>query len=193
MISSPWGHDRTWERSVVERIRAGGPAPAVASVYDVPQAYLSTDGIYAEGWEHAEEYAKDAIRTGAAYLNDEAIAARALQRKLFREGVREAQAKAKARKDKENASRREKRRAEDEERREWLKRSEKRDKRIQKERDDWNHQAEERRILASKWICTICKGKSVIERKNDGYQITCMSCGKTAWGSHESLMKVLNP
>ena len=47
-------------------------------------------------------------------------------------------------------------------------------------------------ILSSKWICTICGGKSFIERKNPGYQITCMSCEKTAWGSHKSLWEVLN-
>ena len=53
-------------------------------------------------------------------------------------------------------------------------------------------QAEEKRILDSKWSCTICGGKSYIERKSPGYQLTCTSCGKTAWGSHAALWKVLS-
>lgn len=53
-------------------------------------------------------------------------------------------------------------------------------------------QAEERRILDSKWSCTVCGGKSTIERKSPGYQLTCISCGKSAWGSHTALWKVLS-
>ena len=53
-------------------------------------------------------------------------------------------------------------------------------------------QAEEKRILDSKWTCTVCGGKSTIERKSPGYQLTCLSCGKTAWGAHSSLWKVLS-
>ena len=53
-------------------------------------------------------------------------------------------------------------------------------------------QAEEKRILDSKWSCTICGGKSYIERKSPGYQLTCISCGRTAWGAHSSLWKVLS-
>jgi DNA repair exonuclease SbcCD ATPase subunit len=52
--------------------------------------------------------------------------------------------------------------------------------------------AEERRILNSKWTCTVCGGKSYIERKSPGYQLTCLSCGKTAWGSHKALWEVLS-
>jgi hypothetical protein len=52
--------------------------------------------------------------------------------------------------------------------------------------------AEEARILDSKWSCTVCGGKSYIERKRPGYQLTCLSCGKTAWGSHKALWEVLS-
>ena len=54
------------------------------------------------------------------------------------------------------------------------------------------HANQETRIMASKWNCTVCGRKSFIERKNPGYQITCMSCEKTAWGSHKSLWEVLS-
>jgi hypothetical protein len=53
-------------------------------------------------------------------------------------------------------------------------------------------QAEERRILDSKWSCTVCGGKSTIERKSPGYQLTCLECGKTAWGSHKALWEVMS-
>lgn len=53
-------------------------------------------------------------------------------------------------------------------------------------------QAQEKRILDSKWSCTVCGGKSYIERKSPGYQLTCISCGKTAWGSHKALWEVLS-
>jgi rubrerythrin len=52
--------------------------------------------------------------------------------------------------------------------------------------------AEEKRILDSKWSCTVCGGKSYIERKSPGYQLTCLGCGKQAWGSHKSLWEVLS-
>jgi hypothetical protein len=52
--------------------------------------------------------------------------------------------------------------------------------------------AEEKRILDSKWSCTVCGGKSYIERKSPGYQLTCLACGKTAWGSHKALWEVLS-
>ena len=103
MISGPWGHDRTWERSVVEQIKRGGAAPQM--VDSGPTPYWEPMGAYADGWEHAEARSKNAIRTNAVYLNDEAIAARALQRKLLREGIREALAEAKARRKKIEADR----------------------------------------------------------------------------------------
>ena len=38
--------------------------------------------------------------------------------------------------------------------------------------------AEEKRILDSKWSCTVCGGKSYIERKSPGYQLTCLAAGR---------------
>ena len=58
--------------------------------------------------------------------------------------------------------------------------------------DTAKFQAEEKRILDSKWSCTVCGGKSYIERKSPGYQLTCISCGKSAWGSHKALWEVLS-
>ena len=42
---------------------------------------------------------------------------------------------------------------------------------------------ESERILGSKWVCTVCNGVSWIKRDGDGYRITCIQCGKSAWGA----------
>ena len=41
-------------------------------------------------------------------------------------------------------------------------------------------------------VCTECNGASWIKRDGEGYRITCIGCGKTAWGSHASLLGVLS-
>ena len=50
--------------------------------------------------------------------------------------------------------------------------------------------AQERGILTSKWVCTECNSPSTIKVENDGYRLACRQCGKSAWGSHEAIMKV---
>ena len=85
------------------RSSAAAPRPAWSIRDRRPTGIPSAS--YAGGWEHAEARSKDAIRTNAVYLNDEAIAARALQRKLLREGIREALAEAKERQKKIEADR----------------------------------------------------------------------------------------
>jgi rubrerythrin len=211
-----WGHDRTWERSVVERIRRGGAAPQMADTGPTP--YWDPVGVYAGGWEHAEAHSKDAIRTNAVYLNDEAIAARKLQRKLLREGLREALAEAKERQKKIEADRLAEAAARREAKRLWDAQLAERIRKEREERDAWfeeehrrrdeqrakwlegeNRRYEENkaryeseRILGSKWICTVCNGVSWIKRDGEGYRITCIGCGKSAWGAHASLWGVLS-
>jgi rubrerythrin len=202
MISSPWGHDRTWERSVVEQIKQGGAAPQMAETG--PTTYYEPAAAgYASGWEFAEAHARDAIRTNAVYLNDEAIAKRALQRKLLREGLREALAEAKERQKKIEADRLIEAAARREVKRAWDAKLEERLRKEREERDAWFEEEkrrreenkaryEQERILGSKWICTECNGASWIKRDGEGYRITCIGCGKTAWGSHASLLGVLS-
>jgi rubrerythrin len=212
MISGPWGHDRIWERSVVEQIRRGGAAPQMADTGPTP--YLEPVGSYADGWEHAEARSKDAIRTNAVYLNDEAIAARALQRKLLREGLREALAEAKARQKKITADRLAEAAAKREAKRLWDAQIAERVRKAREEQEAWQIEADRRyaeysaeqrrlraetqsryeqeRILGSKWTCTVCGGVSWIKRDGEGYRITCIGCGKSAWGSHASLWGVLS-
>jgi transcription elongation factor Elf1 len=50
---------------------------------------------------------------------------------------------------------------------------------------------ETERILGSKWTCTVCGGVSWIKRDGDGYRITCIGCGKSAFGSHASLWGIV--
>ena len=216
MIAGPFGHDRTWERSVVEQIKRGGPAPQMADTGSTP--YWDPVGINAGGWEYAEARSKDAIRTNAVYLNDEAIAARALQRKLLREGLREALAEAAERAKKVEADKKAEAEAKREAQRLWDAKQAERIRKEREQRDAWfeedkrrrneaaakwkaeeNRRYEENkaryerdRILGSKWVCTECNGVSWIKLDGDGYRITCIGCGKSAWGSHASLLGVLN-
>jgi hypothetical protein len=211
MISGPWGHDRAWERSVVERIKRGDPAPSMVDTGS--PAYLEPVGSYADGWEHAEARSKDAIRTNAVYLNDEAIAARALQRKLLREGIREALAEAAARAKKLEADKKREAEAKREARRAWEAKLEERVRKAREEQEAWFEEDKRRRneyaakwkeeenrrqaryeterILGSKWTCTVCGGVSWIKRDGDGYRITCIGCGKSAFGSHASLWGIV--
>ena len=171
-------------------------------------------GVNAAGWEYAEAHAYNAIRTNAVYLNDEAIAARKLQRKLLREGVREALAEAKERQKKIESDRLAEAAARREAQRTWDAKQEERNRKAREEREAWQaeidrrhaeHKAEQDRryeadkarheqecILGSKWTCTECNGVSWIKRDGDGYRITCIGCGKSAWGSHGSLWGVLS-
>lgn len=215
----PWGHDRTWEREVVERIRRGGEAPRAVPPDSDPSIYYEAVSFNADGWEFAEEHSKGAIRTHAVYLNDEAIAARqkkrAEQRAAFREllakekAAREAAIEAaKAKREAIEAAKAERRRKAEEEQAKWAAAREAEwklwtDGRAERIRfaaesmRQWEASAsirqrlaQERSILASKWLCTECNGPSTIKLESDGYRLTCSKCGKSAWGSHESIMKV---
>ena len=183
-----------------------------------PTPYWEPVGINAGGWEYAETHAKDAIRTNAVYLNDAAIAARALQRKLLREGIREALAEAKERAKKAEADRLIEAAARREVQRAWDAKQAERNRKEREEREAWQAETDRRyleyktrhkeeedrryeenklryeseRILGSKWVCTECGGVSWIKRDEGGYRITCIGCGKTAWGSHASLLAVLS-
>jgi rubrerythrin len=194
---SPWGHDSAWERAVVRRIRDGGPAPETYALY--------------EGAVSHETGERAGLLTGVVYYDadvEEKAAHRAAQNRDFRESLRAAQQAARVRNAKEAFERRQRakevriRREEEHakhaaQREQWE--QEARQRRAEHERnrpieiaERIAHSQQEARIMASKWVCTICGGKSTIERKNPGYQITCISCGKTAWGSHKSLWEVLN-
>jgi rubrerythrin len=211
-----WGHDRIWERSVVERIRRGGAAPQMADTGS--PVHWDPVGVNAAGWEYAEAHAYNAIRTNAVYLSDEAIAARKLQRKLLREGVREALAEARERQKKIEADRLAEAAARREAKRLWDAQREERERKAREQEVAWFEEEKRRRnenaakwkaeenrryeenqsryeqesILGSKWTCTVCGGVSWIKRDGDGYRITCIGCGKSAWGSHASLLAVLS-
>ena len=194
MISSPWGHDYAWERAVVRKIREGGAAPEVYALYEGAISHETSD--------------RAGLSTGYVFHNEGEAAERAAKDRAFRASVHAAQEAAKERNAAEAAERkiqaellRIKRAAEKEERaREHAKWQKEADERIAEYRrtrpihiaERVEHASQEHRILSSKWVCTVCGGKSFIERKNPGYQITCMSCEKSAWGSHASLWKVLN-
>lgn len=189
-----WGHDRVWERNVVERIRRDGAAPEVYPLY--------------EGAISHETGERGGITTGVIFYDQVEAKERVLKNREFRDSLRAAQEAAKVRNAKEAEERKARqaeyraRRAEAHARR--AAEHAKLEQAIQERREEWlrrrpietaeriEHAAQEQRIMASKWVCTVCGGKSFIERKNPGYQITCMSCEKSAWGSHQSLWKVLN-
>lgn len=194
MYASPWGHDYAWERAVVRKIRDGGAAPEVYALY--------------EGAVSHETGERAGIATGYVYFDQAEAEERAQKNREFRESLRAAQEAAKTRLAKEAAERKARReehrakRAEAEAKRaaehaKWMEEDRRRREDYARNRpieiaERIEHAAQENRILSSKWLCTICGGKSVIERKNPGYQITCLSCGKSAWGAHSSLWKVLS-
>ena len=189
-----WGHDRVWEREVVRRILEGGRAPEAYALY--------------EGAISQETGERAGLLTGVVYYDEVEAAERAAKNRDFRESLRAAQeaaairnveraAEKKARADEARA----KRAAEDAkhaaERAKWQKEAEARRGQYELRRpieiaELVAHTRQENHIMLSRWVCTVCGGKSIIERKNPGYQIQCTSCGKQAWGSHASLWKVLN-
>jgi hypothetical protein len=191
---SPWGHDRAWERAVICRIRDGGPSPETYALYE--------DAISRETDERA------GILTGVVYHDAEEAAERVAKTREFRDSLRTAQEAAKVRIAREAAERKqrakEQRIKREEERAEYERLHAQWEQETRQRREEYlrtrpaeiamriEHAAQEHRVMASKWICTVCGGKSHIERRNPGYQITCMSCGKTAWGSHKSLWEVLS-
>ena len=195
MYSSPWGHDYAWERAVVRKIRDGGAAPEVYALY--------------EGAISQETGERAGIATGYVYYDEKEAEERATKNREFRESLRAAQEAAKARNAKEAAERKARaaelraKRAEAEAKRAAEARA-MGGERIGRRREEYarnrpieiaeriEHTNQEHRILLSRWLCTVCGGASKIERKNPGYQITCLSCGKSAWGSHKSLWEVLS-
>ena len=194
MISGPWGHDYAWERAVVRKIRDGGAAPEVYALY--------------EGAISHETPERAGLLTGVVYYDEAEAADRAAKNRDFRESLRAAQETARIR----NAQEAEERKARAAEYRakrakqkaEHAEQHAKLEKEIRQRRETYErnrpieiaeqieHVNQERQIMASKWICTVCGSASKIERKNPGYQITCLDCGKNAWGSHASLWKVLS-
>lgn len=101
-----WNHDREWEIDLVERLRRGGTLEAL-SLGQLVSGWSTP--AYDGGWESAEEHSKHAIRTGAVYLNDEAIAARKAQREYQRKEMAKAIAANKEKREREEARRRKER------------------------------------------------------------------------------------
>lgn len=216
--------DHEWEAGLVERIRQGYAGPSAICVRDLVDDDCP---YYPIGWESAERNAKDAVRTGAVYLDDRSIAKRVEKRKMLKQQMEEVRAAwrafekgdgpkpswgddlseaAFAKKKKEKEDREAKRAAREEEDRKWKAQWEERKRKEREQNEAWEERAEilrnstlayeTLRIMLSKWTCTVCNGKATIakhtEGDEDGYQLTCLDCGKTAWGKHASLMEVLN-
>ena len=194
VYQSPWGHDYAWERAVVQKIRDGGRAPEAYALY--------------EGAVSHETGERAGLLTGLVYYDEVDAAERAAKNRDFRESLRAAQEAAAIRNAAEAAERRARakeqriRREEENakhaaERVKWAKEAEERRAAHERNRpieiaERAEHARQENYIMLSRWLCTVCGGKSIIERKNPGYQITCLECGKTAWGSHKSLWEVLS-
>ena len=197
MISSPWGHDYAWERAVVRKIREGGAAPEVYALYEgdpspmkpatAPDSRRATSSITRARLQNAPP------RTG-----------------LLRASVRAAQEAAKERNAAEAARKKDTSRvapaisARRRERRARRRAREVAEGSRRAARGISPHARNLRSPRASRtpaknigFIQTsgsapVCGGKIVHRAQKAGYQITCMSCEKSAWGSHKSLWDVLN-
>ena len=203
------GHDRDWELGLVERLRRGEAAPRSLSIRDL---VLDDWGWgQAQGWEAAEKHSKNAVRTGAAYLNHEAIARRLPERELREKAYAEQQARweaeapqreaAKAQRAAEEAKFLERLKAAAAERAEaervWRKSQAERQRARAEHDAEWERTGanlratQERIILANKWQCDRCKTVAKIEAQNDGYALSCSSCGSSTWGAHATLVGML--
>jgi hypothetical protein len=137
-----WGwanRDREWEQDLVERLRRGEAAPRGVSVHDLMPGDWNEQP---PGWEAAEKHAKNAIRTGSPFLNDEAIAARLPVRKLQKEAYAEVLAQESALKAKRKAEAEQMEAARREAAREWKRRQEELE-RVRAERAEEWERAEE--------------------------------------------------
>jgi hypothetical protein len=218
ILDAGWGHDNLWEWRVVERIRQGYPAPQAHALYETSANGGWPAGADDSGWEYAEEHSKNAIRTNAVYLNDTAIARRKAERQRAaleeaewaernakieaaeaekRERDRQIRARERAEKEAERAQTlaawrqrlAEQERRDAEQIAEWERMQAERAAETKEHGEAWAQKMRERdSILANTWQCSICKALANIMVEGDGYRITCPGCGKTAWGSHQTLL-----
>ena len=177
-----------WERDLVapDPQWARPPPPeASRSTTLIPNDYWEPSG--AGSWEHAEKHAEKAIRSGAVFLNDFAIARRLPERELRRKGWAELRAawtayfdgkgprpsgdpwqrfippEVKAREAAEKAERqRMEAEARAETERQWQARQAERDRRQAERQADWERGTpmpliEVGRILGSRWTCIACQ------------------------------------
>jgi hypothetical protein len=206
LLDHKWGHDREWERGVVEAIRRGEAAPRTCSIGELVSGPYVAD-LGGGGWEHAESHAKDAIRTGSVFLNDEAIAARAEVRKAQRAALAAAEAENRARvkawkkqqadlaaeRDRQDRLYRE-RVAEHARRRaaqnaEWGKAAEGEWAKAQAAAHE--RAAQVQAILRHGWLCADCKGRAAIWPERGGFSLGCPFCSSRAWGTHEEALAIM--
>ena len=90
MLDPDWDEDGEWQWDVIERLQRGAGLCSVSPV-DLVRSY--GPGAAAAGWEAAEEHAKDAVRTGSVFLNNEAIARRLPERELRKKAYAEQMAR----------------------------------------------------------------------------------------------------
>jgi hypothetical protein len=190
------GRDREWELGVVERLRRGEAAPRSISLGELVTGFHDPAGSISGGWEHAEERSKNAIRNNSAFLNDEAIARRAEDRKRRKAALAEAEAQNRAnvakRKAELAAKEAERARAE----RAWRRRQEER-ARAQSEQDaEWQRQEMRRReetaILTGRWQCAMCGSLATQMRKQGAeYAVTCMACAARGLVDHDTLVQAM--
>ena len=179
------------------------PSSGFAKAAVLYEVYALYDGVISH-----ETGERAGILTGIVFYDEAEAADRAAKNRDFRESLRAAQETARIR----NAQEAEERKARAAEYRakrakqkaEHAEQHAKLEKEIRQRREAYErnrpieiaerieHAEQENRILLSRWLCTVCGSASKIERKNPGYQITCLDCGKNAWGSHLHLWKVLS-
>jgi hypothetical protein len=195
------GHDEEWEADVVVRISRGLRALDEVSVYDAVKSQ-SVEGPH--GWERVEDYAKDAIRTGAVYLDDYAIGRRLEDRERRKAGwveSRAERAKALAHAKEKAAALAEHRRIRKElsetrfkaqlaRREQWRRRGVAHWKQLPAERQDKFYD-EQRWILSRKWICSACRAPAGIKWRGDQYVLNCSACAKQGWSHHGELARLM--
>jgi hypothetical protein len=202
LLDPDWDDLQEWQFGMVERLQRGGPAPVCLSVYDI----LQSDGYGTRqaGWEATEDWAKNAVRSGAVFLNDAAIARRLPERELRKKGYAEFQTEQKALWEKQEARRAEEEaalveahraaqertaeraRIEVEQATLWLQRQTEIDAEIRR-------RPEERAgIMSHGWQCKRCLGLAKIEQRFGRYVLTCLNCGAMAEGDRAMMLGMMS-
>lgn len=187
-------YDWHYEREVVERLRRGEAAPQSGKLTDLHDRNPNY-GEPAGGWKQAEEFARNANRTNAVFLNDEAIALRLPDRERREAAHREYLAEVAVRME----AQRQRLEEEARERERLIKEEVRREKQRAKERASrdaewraWRAEAaprtERQQILETRWQCGCGMITHIAyDSAKELFIIWCPRCDKTLYKEQQKL------
>jgi len=176
-----------WQHDVVERLSRGERAPEPMAEPVPGERFRNEREV---SWQAAEETAKNAVRTGAAYLTDRQNAERAEKRALLKQAYDEAVAALRARNEAAEAREAEKARAYAEAHREYLAEQQRRETLRIQAQHDWER---ETILRCQRWMCQVCGAKAMPTEVDGGYELRCVPCKRSTVVEHAKMIKWLMP